>query len=68
MDPLKAYREMKRCIADRCFDEAAELAEALADWRDKGGFRPDGIPSDVWNPRGLELFAKLCRSFSIETR
>lgn len=55
MDPQESYNRMIDAWINRDWSEVAELAEALLDWLDKGGFPPEpSYPKDMgreWNER-----------------
>lgn len=42
MDPTAASRQLTQALFDEDFDQADELARALLEWLDRGGFPPDG--------------------------
>jgi hypothetical protein len=60
MDPLATWKRLCEACEAGDMVEAADAAADLNGWRLRGGFRPAGIPADVWEPGALPVFVRLC--------
>lgn len=64
MDPNATYAELKAAMASEDHETAYELACALRDWLDKGGFPPKGQTRDSARNYAMSALLSLSKGTS----
>lgn len=64
MDPEATWEELTECAECGDLEQAAEAAEALARWIERGGFRPKCIPTEFWSANALNEYAAISRGLA----
>jgi hypothetical protein len=62
VNPAECWQALLAACEKDDWETAADRADDLADWKMRGGLRPDCIPEDVCVPWVLRGFARVCRA------